>query len=392
MITLTKKSVFGSLTKYKSNYSFRRSYTSKSKNKDVVVEFDPSTFKTHRCEAPKLSTTTNREELLGYYREMNLMRRTGIAADNMYKQKLIRGFLHLYNGQEAVASGLESVLTKEDSVVTAYRDHAFMLTRRCGGTVKEVLAELLGKSTGCSKGKGGSMHMYKASSNFYGGNGIVGAQVPLGAGLAFAHKYLNTGRVAFTYYGDGAANQGQLNEAFNMSYLWKLPAIFICENNEYGMGTAVERASATKEFYTRGDYVPGVWVDGMDVLAVKECGKFARDWAQSGKGPLIIEAKTYRYYGHSMSDPGTSYRSRTEIQEVRETRDPITRLKRRILDLEMATEEELQQIEKEVKQEVDEAIQFAKSSPDPKPEELYTDVYDVPTRIRAVEYSNSFIP
>lgn len=323
---------------------------------------------------------------------MNLMRRTGIAADNLYKQKYIRGFLHLYNGQEAVASGFESVLTKEDSVVTAYRDHAFMLTRRCGGNAKEVLAELLGKATGCSKGKGGSMHMYKASSNFYGGNGIVGAQVPLGAGLAFAHKYLKTGKVAFTYYGDGAANQGQLNEAFNMSYLWKLPAIFVCENNEYGMGTAVERASATLDFYTRGDYVPGVWVDGMDVLAVKECGKYAIEWATSGKGPLIIEAKTYRYYGHSMSDPGTSYRTKNEIQEVREKRDPILKLKRRILELEFATEEELLNIEKEVKKEVDDAVEFAKSSPDPKPEELFTDVYDVPTRIRGVEYSKSFIP
>lgn len=323
---------------------------------------------------------------------MNLIRRTEIASDNLYKQKKIRGFLHLYNGQEAVVSGFESVLTKDDFVVTAYRDHGHMLTRRCGGTVKEVIAELTGKFSGCSKGKGGSMHMYKSSSNFYGGNGIVGAQIPLGTGLAFTQKFLKTGRVAFSYMGDGAANQGQNYEAYNMAYLWKLPSIYVVENNEYGMGTSVERASATTNFYTRGDYVPGVWVDGMDVLAVKECGRYAVEFASTGNGPMMIEAKTYRYSGHSMSDPGTSYRDRSEVQNVRETRDPILKLKSRILDLGFATEEELAQIDREIRKEVDEAVEFANNAPEPGPIELFTDVYAEPTKIRAVEYCKSYAP
>jgi len=202
------------------------------------------------------------------------------------------------------------------------------------------MAELAGKTTGCSKGNGGSMHMYKADANFFGGNGIVGAQIPVGAGLAFAHKYNKDGHVAFSYMGDGAANQGQVYEAYNMAAVWKLPIAFVVENNQYGMGTSIERASATKEFYTRGDYIPGIQVDGMDVLAVKECGKFVVDYLKK-HGPLIVEAKTYRYQGHSMSDPGTTYRTRDEVQKMRETRDPIELTRGRLLRFNFATEEEL---------------------------------------------------
>jgi pyruvate dehydrogenase E1 component alpha subunit len=263
-----------------------------------------------------------------------------------------------------------------------------MITKRCGSTVKEVLAELTGRITGCSKGKGGSMHMYNKGSNFYGGNGIVGAQIPLGAGLGFAQKYLNTGRVAIAYMGDGAANQGQVYEAYNMAQIWKLPCIFVVENNQYGMGTSVERASATLEFYTRGDYIPGVQFDGMDVLASRQAGRYAVEHAQT-KGPIVLEAKTYRYQGHSMSDPGTTYRTREEIQQVRETRDPIERVKGRILRAGYATEEDLKAIDAEVKALVDEAVEFAKSSPEPPASELFTNTYVEDTPLRHVELINS---
>lgn len=328
---------------------------------------------------------------MGYYREMSLVRRMEIAADGLYKQKQIRGFLHLYNGQEAVAAGLESALTAEDHVITAYREHAFLVSRRVGGSAKEVLAELTGRATGCSKGKGGSMHMYNVQKKFYGGNGIVGAQIPLGTGLAFAAKYEKTGRVAMAYMGDGAANQGQVYEAYNMAKVWNLPIIYVVENNEYAMGTAINRASATPEFYTRGDYVPGLQFNGMDVLASRDAGKFAVEYAKK-HGPILLEAKTYRYVGHSMSDPGTSYRDRTEIQQVRDTRDPITQLRQRILEHKLATEEELEAIDAELKKEITEATAFATQSPHPAAKELFTEVYAEPTFIRAVELSQSFHP
>jgi len=314
-----------------------------------------------------------------------------IAADGLYKQKQIRGFLHLYNGQEAVAAGLESALTAEDHVITAYREHAFLVSRRAGGTAKEVLAELTGRQTGCSKGKGGSMHMYNGASHFYGGNGIVGAQIPLGTGLAFAAKYTKSGRVAMAYMGDGAANQGQVYEAFNMAKVWKLPIIYVVENNEYAMGTAINRASATPEFYTRGDYVPGLQFNGMDVLASRDAGRFAVEYAKA-HGPILLEAKTYRYVGHSMSDPGTSYRDRSEIQQVRDTKDPINLLRARILDNKIATEEELEAIDAELKKEIHDATQFAVESPHPAAGELFTNVYKEPAYVRAVEYSQSFHP
>jgi len=351
-----------------------------------------TTYKLHRLEhGPSLATSATREELLGYYREMNLVRRMEIAADGLYKQKQIRGFLHLYNGQEAVAAGLESALTPQDHVITAYREHAFLVSRRAGGMAKEVLAELTGRATGCSQGKGGSMHMYNVKKHFYGGNGIVGAQIPLGTGLAFAAKYTKSGAVAMAYMGDGAANQGQVYEAYNMAKLWKLPIIYVVENNEYAMGTAIPRASATPEFYTRGDYVPGLQFNGMDVIASRDAGRFAVEYAKAN-GPILLEAKTYRYVGHSMSDPGTSYRDRAEIQQVRDTRDPIAQLRARILDNKVATEEELEAIDTQLKQEIAEATAFATESAHPAPKELFTNVYAEPSFIRAVEYSQSFHP
>eukprot|EP00029_Vermamoeba_vermiformis_P012713 TRINITY_DN763_c0_g1_i1.p1 TRINITY_DN763_c0_g1~~TRINITY_DN763_c0_g1_i1.p1 ORF type:complete len:398 (-),score=168.21 TRINITY_DN763_c0_g1_i1:44-1237(-) len=374
---------------------FTRSYAAKKNEQpagSVKIEFK-SQYKTHKLDAPPMFTYTTREELLGFYREMSLIRKMEVAANTLYtgKDRLIRGFLHLYNGQEAVASGLESALTPQDHVITAYRDHGFLVTRRCGGTAKEVLAELAGRFTGCSKGKGGSMHMYKRETNFYGGNGIVGAQVPLGTGIAFAQKYNKTGQVTVSYFGDGAANQGQVYESFNMAQLWKLPVIYVVENNLYAMGTSIERASATKEFYTRGDYVPGLQFDGMDVLVSREVGKYAKEYALT-KGPIFLEAKTYRFQGHSMSDPGTTYRTREEVQQMRDMHDPILKVQQYLLDNKLATDEELKKISDELKAEVDEAVKFARESPEPAAEELYHDVYTEPTFIRGTELANSYYP
>ncbi|KAL6049283.1 Pyruvate dehydrogenase E1 component subunit alpha-2, mitochondrial [Balamuthia mandrillaris] len=346
-------------------------------------------YKAHKLEAPENSSVTTKEELLAFYKEMFRIRRTEVEADKLYKAKHIKGFLHLYSGQEGICVGMEGALTHEDAITTAYRDHGFFITR--GGTPAECLAELCGKVTGCSKGNGGSMHMYRRESNFFGGNGIVGAQVPIGAGVALALKHLKKRNVSIALYGDGAANQGQVFETYNMAALWKLPAIFICENNKYGMGTSVERASFSTEYYKRGDYVPGLWVDGMDVLAVKEAMKFAKEWALE-KGPIVLEMETYRYSGHSMSDPGTSYRSREEVALMRKTRDPIEKTKARILENKIATAEELKAIDQEVKEEIEAAIKFALESPFPPPEQLYADVYAEPTPIRAVELVNSFVP
>jgi len=315
-----------------------------------------------------------------------------IGADNLYKQRQIRGFLHLYNGQEAVVSGYESVLTKKDHVITAYRDHATFLGR--GGTVFEVFSELMGKSTGCSGGKGGSMHMYKKETNYHGGNGIVGAQVPIGAGIALAQKYLNTGDIVLTLYGDGASNQGQVFEAFNMAALWKLPCLFACENNKYGMGTSAERSSASTKYYTRGDYIPGLKIDAMNVLAVKAGVQWAADWARSGKGPLVLEFDTYRYMGHSMSDPGLTYRTKDEVTGIRAERDPIENLRMYLLENSLATEEDISNIEKDAKNEVDEAVKAAREAPFPPISALYNDVYTVdskPYYARATELPNSVI-
>ncbi|KAI3388174.1 hypothetical protein SNEBB_009897 [Seison nebaliae] len=338
---------------------------------EMKCEFKP--VKKHLLsedEGPKVEGTCTRDDALKWYTDMVTVRRLESTAISLYKEALVRGFCHIYSGQEAVCVGIKSALNN-DSVVTAYRCHGW--TYVMGGTPVQVLGELLGKKCGISGGKGGSMHMY--TKNFYGGNGIVGAQVPLGAGIALAHKYRNEDNVCISLYGDGAANQGQVFETFNMAKLWNLPVIFICENNGYGMGTSVDRASASTNYYTRGDYIPGILVDGMDVMAVRSATKFAREWCLSGRGPIIMEMSTYRYMGHSMSDPGNSYRTREEVQEVRRTRDPIVSFKEKILSNELATGDELRQIEKKVKEEMLEAEQFVRKESEPAVEELFDNVY-----------------
>lgn len=328
-------------------------------------------YKLHRLEeGPSTEVSYTREDALKYYKDMRIIRVMETTAGNFYKSKLIRGFCHLYSGQEAVAVGMDAALTPDDSVITAYRAHGWSYLR--GVSVHGVLAELTGRKTGCAEGKGGSMHMY--APNFYGGNGIVGAQVPLGAGVALAHQYRGEKNVCVSLYGDGAANQGQLFEAYNMAKLWDLPAIFVCENNGFGMGTSAERAAASVTYYTRGDYVPGLWVDGMDVLAMREATRFARDFVLKN-GPIVIEAATYRYHGHSMSDPGTSYRTREEVQEIRKTRDPIGKFKEQLLEHGLATEEDIKKIDNEVKKEVADAAELAKTDGVLDLPELYTNIY-----------------
>ncbi|RMD62909.1 MAG: pyruvate dehydrogenase (acetyl-transferring) E1 component subunit alpha [Alphaproteobacteria bacterium] len=313
-------------------------------------------------------------QLLYYYREMLLIRRFEEKAGQMYGMGLIGGFCHLYIGQEAVVVGMQATIRQGDTVITSYRDHGHMLA--CGMDPKGVMAELTGRRSGYSKGKGGSMHMFSREKGFFGGHGIVGAQVPLGTGLAFAHKYLDENAVCLTYFGDGAVNQGQVYEAFNMGALWHLPVVYIIENNKYGMGTSIERASARTDLYHRGlPYgIPGQQVDGMDVLAVRQAGEKAVAHARSGKGPYILEMLTYRYRGHSMSDPA-KYRSKEEVQKVRQERDPIERLRALILEQGAADEAGLKEIDREVKAIISEAAEFAQNSPEPDPSELYTDVY-----------------
>jgi len=296
-----------------------------------------------------------------------------MAADRLYKEKKIRGFCHLPTGQEAVATGIEHAITKEDSVITAYRCHGYAYMR--GASVRSIIGELLGRREGIAYGKGGSMHMF--TKGFYGGNGIVGAQVPVGAGLAFAQKYNNTKRATVILYGDGASNQGQVFEAFNMAKLWNLPALFGCENNKYGMGTSAARSSALTDYYKRGQYIPGLKVNGMDVIAVKAAVKYAKQWTEEGHGPMVLEYVTYRYGGHSMSDPGTTYRTREEIQRMRSTNDPIAGLKQHILDWTVASEDELKTIDKEARAYVNEEVKIAEEMPAPEatPKILFEDIY-----------------
>ncbi|KAJ3345328.1 alpha subunit of pyruvate dehydrogenase [Kappamyces sp. JEL0680] len=334
-------------------------------------EFSEGSFDTHNCPRPAGETTATRDELINLFKVMVEIRRLEMACDQAYKAKQIRGFCHLSIGQEAVAAGMEAAIQRNDSIITAYRCHGFTLTR--GQSSMAIIAELMGRKTGTSFGKGGSMHLF--GNEFYGGNGIVGAQVPVGAGIALAHKYRNNNSMCFALYGDGAANQGQVFEAYNMAKLWGLPVAFVCENNNYGMGTAAARAAASTRYFARGDYIPGIRVDGMDVLAVREASKYARDWTLADKGPIVLEMVTYRYGGHSMSDPGTTYRTREEIQHMRSTRDPINGLKDRILKNELATEDELKQIEKSIRADIDKAVSQAQASPEPELSELYTDIY-----------------
>jgi pyruvate dehydrogenase E1 component alpha subunit len=315
-----------------------------------------------------------KEQELAAFRDMLLIRRFEEKAGQLYGMGLIGGFCHLYIGQEAVVVGMQMTLKPGDGVITGYRDHGHMLA--CGMDPRGVMAELTGRRGGYSHGKGGSMHMFSAEKGFYGGHGIVGAQVPLGTGLAFASKYRGNDNVSLTYFGDGAANQGQVYESFNMAKLWKLPVIYIIENNQYGMGTSVARASATTTLFKRGQShdIPGDQVDGMDVRAVKAAGEKAVSWCRTGNGPIILEMRTYRYRGHSMSDPA-KYRSKEEVDKVRSEHDPIEQVRQRLLSKKWANEDALKKVDTEVRAIVNEAAEFATHDAEPDPSELYTDVY-----------------
>src|SRR5213082_999653 len=327
---------------------------------------------------PSVDETTEpdeftKEEELRAYRAMLLIRRFEEKAGQLYGMGLIGGFCHLYIGQEAVVIGMQMAIKEGDEVITGYRDHGHMLA--CGMDPKGVMAELTGRQHGYSRGKGGSMHMFSVEKGFFGGHGIVGAQVPLGTGLAFANSYRGNDFVSLTYFGDGAANQGQVYESFNMAELWKLPVIYVIENNRYAMGTSVSRSSAQTDFSKRGISfnIPGEQVDGMDIRAVKAAGDKAIAWCRAGKGPYILEMQTYRYRGHSMSDPA-KYRTREEVDKVRHDQDPIEQVRNRLLAAKMS-EQELKAIDAEVRDIVNAAADFAQHAPEPDPAELYTDVY-----------------
>ena len=327
-----------------------------------------------KTEAVKLAEPDlSAETLKRWYADMLLIRRFEERAGQMYGMGLIGGFCHLYIGQEAVVVGMQASLQEGDTIITSYRDHGHMLA--CGMDPKGVMAELTGRRGGYSHGKGGSMHMFSRERNFFGGHGIVGAQVPIGTGLGFAHRYREDGRISLTYLGDGAINQGQVYESFNMASLWKLPVVYIIENNRYGMGTSVSRASARTDLYHRGVAygIPGEQVDGMDISAVHEAGLAATEHARSGKGPIILEMLTYRYRGHSMSDPA-KYRTKEEVDKMRTEHDPITHLRQRLSDEHVASEDELKQMERRARDVVVEAAQYAQDCPEPDASELWTDV------------------
>jgi pyruvate dehydrogenase E1 component alpha subunit len=318
-------------------------------------------------------TRAKPELLKKFYHDMLLIRRFEEKAGQLYGMGLIGGFCHLYIGQEAVVVGMQGALRDDDQVITTYRDHGHMLA--CGMDPGGVMAELTGRATGYSRGKGGSMHMFSREKNFFGGHGIVGANVPLGTGLAFSNRYRGTEAVCLTYFGDGSSNQGQVFESFNMAELWKLPVIYIIENNQYAMGTSVQRSTSEIELWKRGmaHNIPGEPVDGMDVEAVHAAGQKAVAWARAGKGPYILEMKTYRYRGHSMSDPA-KYRTREEVQEMRGKRDPIETFGARLIAEGVLTEADLKSYEQDVRAVVNRAAEYATDSPEPAPEELYTDV------------------
>ncbi len=323
--------------------------------------------------AAKTNLQASGEELLHYYREMLMIRRFEEKAGQLYGMGLIGGFCHLYIGQEAVVVGMQSAVTSDDAVITSYRDHGHMLA--CGMDPRGVMAELTGRSGGYSNGKGGSMHMFSKEKNFFGGHGIVAAQVPLGTGVAFAQKYNKTKNVSLTYLGDGAINQGQVYESLIMAALWSLPVIYVIENNKYAMGTSLERASAGTELYKRGIAygVPGEQVDGMDVVAVRAAAEMAVAHCRDGKGPYILEMMTYRYRGHSMSDPA-KYRAREEVQKVRGEQDPIDHVRKLLLEGDHTDEAALKLMDREVKDIVSDAAEFAQNSPEPDISELWTDV------------------
>ncbi len=312
--------------------------------------------------------------LLKFYTDMLRIRRFEEKIGQLYGMGLIGGFCHLYIGQEAIAVGIQHSLEKNDSIITTYRDHGIMLTT--GSDPLGIIAELMGKQAGCSKGKGGSMHMFDTKLGFYGGHGIVGASVPLGTGLAFAHKYKKEKNICVSYFGDGAANQGQVYEAFNMAALWKLPVLYIIENNEYAMGTSISRSSAITELYKRGEAfgIPGVQVDGMDIFAVIKESKKAIDYIRSGKGPLLLEMKTYRYRGHSMSDPA-KYRSKDEVESIKEKHDPINLLEQYLAKTHKIRPEKFKEIDKEIRTELAKIVDTCHNLPEPDEFELWTDIY-----------------
>ena len=323
--------------------------------------------------AAKAGGDSSPQDILKHYRDMLLIRRFEEKAGQLYGMGLIGGFCHLYIGQEAVVVGMQAAAEQGDTVITSYRDHGHMLA--CGMDAKGVMAELTGRRGGYSKGKGGSMHMFSREKGFYGGHGIVGGQVPLGTGLGFAHKYREDGKVNMCYLGDGAINQGQVYESFNMAALWKLPVVYVIENNKYAMGTSIERSSAGTELYKRGVAygIAGERVDGMDVMAVRKAGAAALAHARGGKGPYILEMMTYRYRGHSMSDPA-KYRSKEEVAKMRQEHDPIDRLREYILSGKVADEAKLKDFDREIKEIVSAATEFAQQSPEPDPSELWTDI------------------
>jgi len=359
-------------------------------------------FELHNIEdGPSTTVEYTKDQLMKQFELMYTMRRMEITCDNEYKARNIRGFCHLYDGQEAVATGIQSSLDFEDSWVTSYRCHCVALAR--GGKVRNIVGELFGNQCGMSKGKGGSMHFYSKETNFFGGHGIVGAQVPVGNGLAFANKYKakpgEPMNVAIACYGDGAANQGQIWESANMAALWKLPTIFCIENNHYGMGTTMERHSSNSDYYKMGNAIPGIRIDGMNVLAVTEGMRFVKDYCASGNGPMYVEMMTYRYHGHSMSDPGTTYRNREEISLTRSTRDPLEFIKKNLMDAGFADAEELKIAEKRIRKYVQEEVQKAKESPKPELGSLMDHVHAVdlesenseyPPHIRMPDYAKSY--
>uniref|UniRef100_A0A6A7G9J5 Pyruvate dehydrogenase E1 component subunit alpha n=1 Tax=Hirondellea gigas TaxID=1518452 RepID=A0A6A7G9J5_9CRUS len=340
----------------------------------ISTSFDCNQTQTFLCDPPPTKVTVEKDDYINYYTDMLRIRRMENEAGAMYLRQEVRGFCHLYIGQESVCTGIEAALRKEDHIITAYRCHGQQLLR--GDSMESIFSELTGKMTGSAKGKGGSMHMYLPQNNFYGGNGIVGAQVPVGAGLAFASKYFNDGTVVAALYGDGAANQGQIFEAANMASLWKLPLMFVCENNEFGMGTPIHRAAAETNFYKRGSYIAGIQCDGMNVLAVRETMEYAAEWCRSGKGPIFVEVKTYRYGGHSLSDPGVgAYRDKEEIDAVKKNKDAINNVEKNLTELGWITTDEIKEIKSAVKKEVKAAVAFAKEQSELPPDRLYDDVY-----------------
>ena len=335
--------------------------------------FKTSPYRLHRLDAgPAPAVTLKKDDALVLYERMATIRRMENEINKLYKSRVVVGFCHLYSGQEAVAVGFFANLRPHDTAITTYRSHAWAYLFH-GLTTHSVIAEVSGVQSGSSRGKGGSMHIF--GKNFYGGQAIVGAHVPIGVGVALAHKYRSNGAVSVTIMGDGATNSGQVGEAYNMAKLWDLPCLFLVENNHYSMGTSVPRSTPNPDFYKKGDMMPGVWMDGMDVVSVKEGARFCMEYVTAGKGPILAEANTYRYFGHSLSDPGTTYRTREEVHKVRETQDPLTIFKTKIMEAALVTEAELKVVDDKIKAHVKEGLQKAKKDKKPPAEELTYDIY-----------------